>query len=171
MLALTSLIVPTLVALKFGLSILALALFPSALVAVPLAFHDVKSRLLPNRFIYPAIIATLLVIIGFAVNQSDIHKLWQPLSSALLISGIALVFHVFLKNSLGAGDVKLLFLVGLNLGVFTTAHALMALLITAVSVLMFALTLLISNKASAKTKIAFGPFILAGSWVTILLFG
>lgn len=171
MLIVASLILPAIVLLKFGFTILALVLMPSALVAAPLAFYDVKSRLLPNRFTYPAIVATLLVIIGFAIKQGETSKLWQPLSFACVIAGIALLLHLFLNSSMGAGDVKLLFLVGLNLGVFTTAHALMAVLITAVSVLIFALTLLITKKANAKTKIAFGPFILAGSWVTILLFG
>ena len=171
LLILASLILPAVVLLKFGLSILALVLIPSALVAAPLAYHDVKTRLLPNRFIYPAICATLLVIIGFAIKQGEWSKLWQPLSFALIISGLALVLHLFLKSSMGAGDVKLLFLIGLNLGVFTTAHVLMAILMIAISVLIFALTLLITKKANAKTKIAFGPFILAGNWVTILLFG
>ena len=171
MLILSSLILPALVLLKFGFTILALVLMPSALVAAALAYHDVKYRLLPNRFIYPAICATLLVIVGFAIKQGDWSKLWQPLSFALIISGFAFALHLFLKSSMGAGDVKLLFLIGLNLGVFTTAHVLMALLMIAISVLIFALTLLITKKASAKTKIAFGPFILAGSWFTILLFG
>lgn len=171
MLVLASLLVPALVVLKFGLSILSLVLLPSALVAAPLAIHDVRSKLLPNRFIYPAITATLLVIIEFSVNQKEVSKLLQPLSYAFLIAGVALLLHLLLNSSIGAGDVKLLFLVGLNLGVFTSAHALMAILITAVSVLIFALTLLVTKKGNTNTKIAFGPFILAGNWVTILLFG
>ena len=171
MLVLASLIVPALVLLKFGFSILALVLLPSALVAAPLAIHDVRSKLLPNRFIYPAIAVTLFVIIGFAVNQKELSKLLQPLSYAFLIAGAAFLLHLLLKSSIGAGDVKLLFLVGLNLGVFTSAHVLMSTLITAVSVLIFALTLLITKKGDINTKIAFGPFILAGSWVTIFLFG
>ena len=171
MLILASFIVPALVMLKFDPSILALVLMPSALVAAPLAIYDIRHKLLPNRFLYPAIVATLIVIIGFAVNQKDLFKLLQPLSYAFVIAGVALLLHLFLKSSMGAGDVKLLFLVGLNLGVFTTAHVVMAILIMAVLVLIFTLTLLLAKKASAKTKIAFGPFILAGSWMTILLFG
>ena len=171
MLILASFIVPALVVLKFDLSILALVLMPSALVTAPLLISDIRDKLLPNRFIYPAIVATLIVIIGFAVNQKDLFKILQPLSYAFVIAGVALLLHLFLKSSMGAGDVKLLFLVGLNLGVFTTAHAVMALLIMAVLVLIFTLTLLGTKRASAKTKIAFGPFILAGSWMTILLFG
>lgn len=171
MLILASFIVPALVVLKFDLSILALVLMPSALVSAPLAIYDIRHKLLPNRFVYPAIVATLLVIIGFAVNQKDLFKLLQPLTYAFVIAGVALLFHVFLKSSLGAGDVKLLFLVGLNLGVFTTAHILMAILLMAVMVLIFTLALLFAKRVSAKTKIAFGPFILAGSWMTILLFG
>jgi leader peptidase (prepilin peptidase)/N-methyltransferase len=171
MLILSSLILPVLVLLKFQFSILALVLMPSAFVAVPLAYYDIRSRLLPNKFIYPAIISTLLVIIGFALSQQNFSKFLQPFTYALLISGIAFLLYLLVKSSLGAGDVKLLFLVGLNLGVFTTAHVLMAVLITAISVLVYALTLLFTKKADPKTKIAFGPFILAGNWVTILLFG
>ena len=171
MFILASLLIPALVLLKFGFSILTLVLLPSALVAAPLAVHDVRSKLLPNKYTYPAIVATLIVIVGFAISQRDLFKLVQPFSYAFVVAGVALLSHLLIHASMGAGDVKLLFLIGLNLGVFTTAHVLMAVLITAVSVLIFALIMLLTKKAGPKTKIAFGPFILVGSWMTILLFG
>ena len=164
-------VLPILVLYKFGFSILTALLLPAAVVTLPLLISDIKSKLLPNRLIYPAIILTVLVIIVFSLWQKDLSKFGQPVGRALLLSGVAFVLYIFSKGNLGAGDVKLYFLLGLDLGVFTVAHIVMSTLITLVSVIVVTLALLISRRANVKTKIAFGPYILLGCWSTIFLFG
>jgi prepilin peptidase CpaA len=85
---------------------------------------DVRSRRIPNRLTYSAMIAGLAlesIVYGW-------HGLLLGLQGALLFGGVFLVFH--LLRTMGAGDVKLAAALGCILGLanswqvlFTTAMA------------------------------------------------
>jgi prepilin peptidase CpaA len=93
-------------------------------VAVIAAITDVRSRRIPNRLTYPAMIAGLAL-------QTVVHG-WHgfvvALGGGLLFGGVFLIFH--LLRAMGAGDVKLAAALGCILGpdnswqvLFTTAMA------------------------------------------------
>lgn len=99
---------------------------PVAAVAVAgiSAISDVRSRLIPNRLTYPA-------MIGGLVLQGAVHG-WRGIllgvTGGLLFGGVFLLFH--LVRAMGAGDVKLAAALGCILGpssswqvMFTTALA------------------------------------------------
>ena len=161
---------PLAVYYKFGIDVLTLVLLPCAVVTPHLVFIDIRKKILPNKFIYPAIFATLLIITCFAISQGSFAKFTQPVSRAVIISGLAFILYVISRGKIGAGDVKLFFLTGLVLGVFSPEHLIMSQLITSVAVLIFTVTLLALKRVTVKTRIAFGPFILLGTWLTVFLF-
>jgi prepilin peptidase CpaA len=96
----------------------------AAVVAVIAGIIDVRSRRIPNRLTYSAMIAGLAlesIVYGW-------HGLLLGLQGALLFGGVFLVFH--LLRTMGAGDVKLAAALGCILGLanswqvlFTTAMA------------------------------------------------
>lgn len=93
-------------------------------VAVIAGITDVRSRQIPNRLTYPAMIG------GFALQAAvhGGHGLFLAGEGALLFGGVFLFFH--LLHAMGAGDVKLAAALGCILGptsswqvLFSTAMA------------------------------------------------
>ena len=165
------LILPAVLFIKFGLSGLPLILTPLAMITLPLFKNDLERKVLPNKLIYPAYSFTLIILgtFGFMYKSMDLFLIPTLFGAAFSTFGLA--FAILTKGGFGGGDVKLLGLVGINLGLFSGAHVVMALLIMAISSIASVLTLLITHKVSLRSKIAFGPFILLGTWASILVFG
>ncbi len=167
---LAHLILPVILLVKFKFTIITAVLLPFALVSFPLIREDIRSKRLPNRFIYPATIATIFVIISYAIYRHEFVTFMQPVGRALVAFALALLLYLIARGGFGAGDVKLFLLAGLALGVFTPAHMIAAAVFACLGVALYAIALLITKRASTKTAVPFGPFIIFGSWLAIILF-
>jgi len=89
-----------------------------------------------------------------------------------LVAGLAaagiffLIVYLSQETWMGMGDVKLVFLLGLFLGIFKTAVALfLAFEIGAV----VGILLIISGRAKMKTALPFGPFLIIGAVLSLLV--
>ncbi len=123
--------------------------------------YDLKHCLIPDKIIYPAIIAALAANYGFSsVNYG--------LVSALAASGFFL-FLVLASGGkwMGLGDVKLAFLMGLVLG---WPHIAAALFLSFASGALFGIGLIILGRKKLKSEMPFGPF-LVSSLLLFLFFG
>jgi len=121
---------------------------------VLLAVIDVKHRLLPNAIILPASLAVALIVAVSTPGDFLAHLL-----AGLALGGFFFAFAAIFPGSLGMGDAKLGFLLGLALG----AKTLGATLIAFFGLLIGALYVLVSRGASArKDSIPFGPFLALG---------
>jgi leader peptidase (prepilin peptidase)/N-methyltransferase len=139
---------------RYGFSGTALvgAVFCPALVV--LAVIDLKHKLIPNVIVLPASLAVGLIVAVSAPGDFVAHLL-----AGLALGGFFFAFAAFFPGSLGMGDAKLGFLLGLALG----AKTLGATLIAFAGLLIGALYILASRGASArKDSIAFGPFLALG---------
>ena len=165
------LFLPLILFVKFGLIGLPLILTPLAFITLPLLKSDLKSKVLPNRLIYPAYSFTLILLGTFSLIYESFSLFLVPLTFGVVFFGTGLLFSILTKGGFGGGDVKLLGLTGICLGLFSGAHIVMALIITAFTSLATVLTLLIFRRVSLRSKIAFGPYILLGTWASILIFG
>ncbi len=146
---------------SFGLSGKALlgAVFCPTLVL--LAAIDAKHKLLPNAIILPASLAVGLIV---AVSTPDAF-LWH-LAAGAALGGFFFLFGTIFAGSLGMGDAKLGFLIGLALGAQTFGAALIAF----AGLLVAALYILATRGVSArKEAIPFGPFLALGGIVAFLL--
>ncbi|MFI5054368.1 MAG: prepilin peptidase, partial [Acidimicrobiia bacterium] len=86
----------------------------AALVA--LACIDLEHYILPNRIVYP-LAGVMVVLLAFAsVADDDLPALGRALVAALVAFGIFFVLHLVSPRSMGFGDVKLSFTLGLALG-------------------------------------------------------
>jgi prepilin signal peptidase PulO-like enzyme (type II secretory pathway) len=128
---------------------------------VLLAVIDIKHKLLPNEIVLPASLAVGLIVAVSAPGDFLAHFL-----AGLALGGFFFAFAAFFPGSLGMGDAKLGFLLGLALG----AKTLGATLIAFAGLLVGALYVLVTRGASArKDSIPFGPFLALGGILSFFL--
>lgn len=154
-------------------SLLAIGLFTLWLIAgVSLAIlfaYDLKWFLLPDRvmlwFITTGIVVAILHTIGTA---QPIAALLNLLYSALILSGLYLTLWVVSRGSwIGFGDVKLGLGLALLLGDWRLA--LLTLLLANLIGCLVVLPLLATGKISRKSRVPFGPLLIAGAIIAGLI--
>jgi leader peptidase (prepilin peptidase)/N-methyltransferase len=135
------------------------AVFCPALVL--LAAIDMKHKLLPNEIILAASVA-----VGVIVAASTPGAFLTHLAAGAALGGFFFLFGAFFAGSLGMGDAKLGFLLGLALGWKTFG----ATLIAFAGLLLAALYILGTRGVSArKDAIPFGPFLALGGILAFFL--
>ncbi|HJQ75555.1 MAG TPA: A24 family peptidase [Gaiellaceae bacterium] len=145
----------------FGLSGRALVGAVLAPVLVLLTSIDARHRLLPNTIVFPAILA-----VGVIVAASSPGSFPGHLAVGAAMGGFFFAFAAFFPGSLGMGDAKLVFLLGLALG----SRAFGALFLAFVALLVAALYVVAKRGAAArKETIPFGPFLALGGLVVFFL--
>jgi leader peptidase (prepilin peptidase) / N-methyltransferase len=156
-------------ALRFGWSALLPAYCYLALVSIPLAVIDVLSHRLPDRLTLPSypIALALLGAAALAVpggGQHYLHALTGMAACALFYG----VLWLISPASIGLGDVKLAGVLGLYLGWFGARATLAGLLGGFVLAAVVGLGLVAARRATRKTHIPFGPFMLAATLAVLL---
>jgi leader peptidase (prepilin peptidase)/N-methyltransferase len=127
-------------------------------VLVLLASIDFEHRLLPNDIIAPACLAVGLIV----AIASPGSFLAPHLAAGTALGFFFLAFALIFRGSLGIGDAKLGFLLGLALGSKTFAGVILAF----AGLLIAALAVLARQGMSArKQAIAFGPYLAIGGIV------
>jgi leader peptidase (prepilin peptidase) / N-methyltransferase len=135
------------------------AVFCPALVL--LAAIDVEHNLLPNTIVLPASLAVGLIVAASAPGNFLTH-----LAAGAALGGFFFLFAAFLPGSLGMGDAKLGFLLGLALG----SKTLGATLVAFAALLVAALYVLAARGVSArKDALPFGPFLALGGILAFFL--
>jgi leader peptidase (prepilin peptidase) / N-methyltransferase len=151
-----------------GVGIVATGMAPSALSVVYLAvvtpwliWFDARVHRLPNVLVVPGIGVGLLSCAGEWVVSGRVPAV--PMVAGVAYAGFLLVLNLF--GGMGMGDVKLAAALGLaswNLSVAVLSPVVAFLVGGLVSVV-----LLIAGRRGHR--IAFGPFLLGGFWVAVLV--
>ena len=134
-----------------------------------LAVIDARTKRLPNRIMFPlygfgAVGLTLASAVGH-----EWPRLVIALASAALLYGLFWLFWFF--GPMGFGDVKLAGVLGLFLGWVSLPAVLTGLLLGMLAAAFTGIALMVARKADRKTEIAYGPFLIAGSWAALALEG
>lgn len=147
-----------------------------AAISVVLTLIDLDTHRLPNSIVLPgwAVVAGLLAattILAWASPES--HADWPRLVTAL-IGGIALYAFYFVirfisPRGMGGGDVKLAGLVGTVIGWFGWGALIVGAFAGFVLAALFGIALILLRGAGRKTAIPFGPWMLAGAWLGIVV--
>lgn len=149
-----------------NLLVLAAFLYLAA-IAVALAAIDLETHKLPNVLVLPAYVVGLLLLGAASFLVGDFSFLLRAAigAAALFVaySGMALAY----PGGMGFGDVKLAGALGLFLGFLGWG----ALLVGAFAAFLlggvFSIGLIVARRASRKSGIPFGPWMLAGAFVGI----
>ena len=147
----------------------ALAWFGAA--AVVLAGADLRRHRLPDRVTRPAVVACAVALFADAAVTGAWAVLLRAGVAAVLAAGLGTAARVFAPGGLGGGDVKLLGLLGLVLG-WTGWNVLMGGVLAGLMVGALGSLLLIAvGRAGWRTRVPFGPPLLAGAYVALVLAG
>jgi leader peptidase (prepilin peptidase) / N-methyltransferase len=159
-----------LVGLRFGASPVLPAFCWLAAVAVALSFIDVAHRRLPDVLTlpsYPVAVVALAAATPFVPDGA------RHLAQAAIGLAGALAFYLVLAlvypAGIGWGDVKLSGLLGLYLGWVGVGALVIGLAAGFVLAAVAGVALLATGRATRKSQIAFGPFMLAGALAVIIV--
>ena len=148
----------------FGLS---LEYFKSIILISVLAVTintDIKYYYISDRVIVISLIS-MLAIYFYYLDGKDIT---YYIVSAGVMFGIMLIIKligdkIFKRESLGGGDIKLMLLIGLTLGII---DAVTSLLISSLTALIFSLIIMKKNNDNI---VPFGPFLIIGTIIMFIL--
>lgn len=143
-----------------------------AVVGTILAFVDVALHRLPDSLTLPSYAAGA-ALLGLAAPFTDgggtryLHAL-AGMATLWLVYAVQMLIA---PAHIGRGDVKLAGVLGLYLG-WLGARAWMAGACAGFAIAaLFSIGLLLTRRATLRSEIAFGPFMLAGALVGLLLYG
>ncbi|WP_158025092.1 prepilin peptidase [Bowdeniella nasicola] len=128
---------------------------------------DLTEHRLPNRLTYPLIPAVMLAAIVLAIVAGQGHRVTSALMSALITGGLFFVAALIAPTGIGMGDAKLAVTTGAMAGWWSYVTAMWAIFSAFVFAGLVALALIAVRHATAKTPIAFGPFLFLGAVVAI----
>ncbi|MDT0190380.1 A24 family peptidase [Rothia terrae] len=139
-----------------------------AVCAVELWRIDVAIHRLPDKIVLPMYAVIGAALFTVLVLTEGAEGLRRTSYSAVVLLGIYWVLRMISRRSLGLGDVKLAGVLGLLMGYFSALNILWGTMLAFVFGGCYGLYLVLTKKASLKTHIPFGPFMLAGATVALV---
>ncbi|CBT74980.1 prepilin peptidase [Glutamicibacter arilaitensis] len=136
---------------------------------VLLAKQDMATHRLPNRLVASWLAASLAVIALLGIFRSDLHGVLIGLLGLLLLGGGYLLLTLASGGAMGMGDVKLAGVLGLNLGYYSLPSLFFATLLAFVLATLWVIGGVVARKLTLKSAVPFGPFMLIGSFIALLM--
>ena len=157
---------PTASSTTAGVLTLASFLYLAA-ISVALAIIDVDTHTLPNRIVLPAYPVAAILLTSASLLGGDSARLTPAAIGCVLLFGLYMLMALAYPKGMGLGDVKLAGVLGLFLGWLGWGPLAVGAFSAFVLGGLFALLLLATRRASRKSGIPFGPWMLAGAWLGI----
>jgi leader peptidase (prepilin peptidase) / N-methyltransferase len=156
---------------RFGDSPQAIPFTFLGVLGVMLAAIDISVQRLPDRLVLPAFPLLIFLLALTAWSERDGAALVRALLGGLALGAGFLVLALLRPGQLGGGDIKLAGLAGLALGWLgwpaVTATVLLGFSLSAVT----SLALLAARRVSLSSAVCFGPFLLGGALIAVLVPG
>ncbi len=135
-------------------------------VSVYAALFDYEKNIIPNRLLAPPLIASVLLIV---IDVLKTPGLWRSsigtyAIAALLSGGVFLVSRLVTRGGVGAGDIKLFFVLGMMLGF---KGVLNVMLYTVLSTFAYSVYLLVTKRGKLNDSIPLGPFVFIGTALSV----
>lgn len=152
-----------------ALSLTLLAFLYLAAITVALALIDLETHTLPNKVVLPAYIVAGALLAAASILVGDWAQLLRAAIAMAAMFIAYLVMAIAYPGGMGFGDVKLAGVLGLYLGWLGWGSLLIGAFAAFVLGGLFSVILLALRKATRKSGIPFGPWMLVGAWVGIFL--
>ena len=131
---------------------------------------DLEYSIIPNRIVYPTIFTSLPLLALAALVDDDLGRLATALLGAAIAFAVLFVVHLISPESMGFGDVRLSFILGLFLGWLGLSHVVAGLFLGFALGALAGVGLMLTRRRGRKDSVPFGPF-LAGGAALAVLFG
>lgn len=136
---------------------------------VALSAIDLEHYLLPNRIVYP-LTGVMVALLGLAsLGDDDLGAFVRGLIAGAALLAVFFVLHVISPRSLGFGDVKLSFTLGLALGWLGWGEVFLGVFAAFVYGAVVGIVLIVGFRRGRKQAVPFGPFLAAGTLTAVLL--
>lgn len=146
-----------------------IALLIFAAVSIALSLIDLETHRLPNPIILFSYVVLTPLLAAAAIAGGDLEQAARAAAGAGIVFGAYLLLAALVPKGMGLGDVKLAGVVGLVLGYVGWAALAVGGLAAFLLGGMFGLLAIAAGKARRSTGIPFGPWMLGGAWLGILL--
>src|SRR5690554_2496055 len=142
-----------------------------AFISIALTLMDLDTHKLPNKIVLPAYIVGGVLLTAASLLAADYDSLIRAaIGMAAMFTAYFLMALVY-PGGMGFGDVKLAGALGLFLAWLGWGQLLVGAFATFVLGGVFSIILLALRRVGRKSGIPFGPWMLMGAWVGILLGG
>lgn len=145
--------------------------FASGLIVI--FVYDLKRQIIPNEIIYTILVAGLVYVGVNTFLGGNLPYLFDHLLSGLFAGAFfyliaSLTLLLLKKEGMGGGDIKLVTFMGLILG---WQNVLVSLYVAFILGAIVGSIGLLANKKKIGSKIPFGPFLVVGTFIGLLLGG
>lgn len=160
-----------LLAWRFGLDPVLPALLALAATGVVLSIVDLTEHRLPNAVLLPTLVVlAALLVLASALSGGWMSLLWA-LAGAAGMFGLYLLLALISPSSMGMGDVKFAAPLGLVLGWFGWSVWIWGVLAGFLIGGVVSLIALALRRVTLRGSVPFGPSMLAGALVAVLVLG
>jgi len=155
-------------AVRFGASwsLPAYWLFFAALLVISVI--DLEHLIVPNRVLYPALAASVPLLLLAAAAGDDWGALRRAAIGGLAAFGALFLVHIVSPRGMGFGDVRLAGLIGVYEGWLGVGHIFLALFLGFVLGALVGVGLIVAGHKGRRDAIPFGPFMAAGAVIAVL---
>lgn len=144
-----------------------LPMIPLAYFGIRLSIIDFKVHRLPNQLVGWFAVTELLLIGFLSWFSDDLARLMTALGVGVATTTIYLLLYLLSRGSLGMGDVKFAFPIGLCVGWYSAHLWLTSILVAFLLAGLVAGLGIATRRLDRKSRIAFGPFMLASAVLTL----
>ncbi len=142
-----------------------LPVIPLAYFGIRLSIIDFKAHRLPNQLVGWFAVTELLLLGFLSWFADDLARLMTALGIAAVTMFVYLLLYLFSRGSLGMGDVKFAFPLGLCIGWYSADHWLVAIFVSFLLAGLVAVIGLITKRMNRKSRLAFGPYMFLGTLI------
>jgi leader peptidase (prepilin peptidase)/N-methyltransferase len=152
-----------LVAWHFGLHVVLIAYLYLAAISIALALIDIDLHKLPDALTLPSYpVAAVLLTAGALAAHEPFDLVRAAIGGAVLFALYAVLWFVY-PRGMGLGDVKLAGVLGMYLGYLGWGTLAVGAFFGFALGGVIGVTLMATGRATRKSKIPFGPFMLSGA--------
>ena len=137
---------------------------------IALSAIDLEHYILPNRILYPADGAMIVLLAAASAGEHDWGAFVRAAIAGAIAFAVFFVIHIVSPKGMGFGDVRLSFLLGLGLGWLGWGEVAGGLFAGFLYGAVVGVALIAVRVRGRKQQIPFGPFLAAGA-TTFVLFG
>jgi leader peptidase (prepilin peptidase)/N-methyltransferase len=147
-------------------SLPAFLVLTTALIA--LSWIDLEHSILPNRIVFPLSVVMPVLLVVAAIGDRDAGALVRAGLGGIAAFAALFVLHLISPRSMGFGDVKLAFVLGLGLGWLGWGELVLGLFLAFLYGALIGVALILLRRRGRKDHVPFGPFLALGTMTAIL---